>query len=83
MAARMQHFMPPGLLASQFEALEPLEQDEVGVVVPIEGGTQQIVQRALDALRPLTAGPVEPATTGPVEPPTARPGEPADPSVKP
>jgi gluconokinase len=56
MAARTRHFMPSGLLASQFEALEPLERDETGVVVPIEGGPRQIVQRALDALRP-------PATT--------------------
>lgn len=50
LAARMQHFMPSGLLASQFEALEPLEPDEAGVVVPITGGPQQIADRALAAL---------------------------------
>ncbi|WP_433887398.1 gluconokinase [Streptomyces sp. CA-111067] len=50
MAARMEHFMPPGLLASQFEALEPLQPDEAGAVVPIDGGPQQLAERALAAL---------------------------------
>jgi len=50
LAARMQHFMPSGLLASQFEALEPLQADEAGVVIPITGGPQQITERALAAL---------------------------------
>jgi gluconokinase len=50
LAARMQHFMPPGLLASQFDALEPLDPDEAGAVVPIDGGPQQITERALAAL---------------------------------
>ncbi|NJP47434.1 gluconokinase [Actinacidiphila epipremni] len=50
LAARMQHFMPPGLLRSQFEALEPLAADESGAVVSIEGGPQQIAERALAAL---------------------------------
>jgi gluconokinase len=46
----MQHFMPPGLLHSQFEALEPLAPDEAGAVVSVEGGPQQIAERALAAL---------------------------------
>jgi len=46
----MQHFMPSGLLASQFEALEPLAPDEAGAVVPIDGGPQQITERALAAI---------------------------------
>ncbi|MBM9506128.1 gluconokinase [Actinacidiphila acididurans] len=50
LAARMQHFMPTGLLQSQIETLEPLEPDEAGAVVPIEGGPQQIADRALAAL---------------------------------
>ncbi|MEE4545657.1 gluconokinase [Streptomyces sp. V4-01] len=50
LAARMQHFMPSGLLASQFEALEPLEPDEAGAVVPVDGGARQIAERALAAL---------------------------------
>lgn len=50
LAARMQHFMPPGLLRSQLEALEPLDADEAGAVVTIDGGPQQIVERAYAAL---------------------------------
>lgn len=50
LAARMEHFMPPGLLRSQFDALERLEPDEAGAVVPIEGGPQQIAERAYAAL---------------------------------
>ncbi|SFF32276.1 gluconokinase [Actinacidiphila alni] len=50
LAARMQHFMPSGLLRSQFEALEPLDPDEAGAVVTIEGGPQEIADRALAAV---------------------------------
>ena len=50
LAARTRHFMPSGLLSSQFEALEPLESDELGAVVPIDGDLRQITDRALAAL---------------------------------
>jgi gluconokinase len=50
LAARMRHFMPSGLLRSQFEALEPLQPDEAGLVVSVEGGPQQITERALALL---------------------------------
>lgn len=50
LAGRTQHFMPPDLLRSQLEALEPLDPDEAGAVVTIEGGPQDITRRALDAL---------------------------------
>jgi gluconokinase len=50
LAARMQHFMPSGLLGSQLDALERLEPDESGAVVSIEGGPQQIAERALALL---------------------------------
>ena len=33
MAARLDHFMPPGLLDSQFEALEQIEPDENAIVL--------------------------------------------------
>lgn len=57
LTARMQHFMPSGLLDSQFEALEPLEPDEAGAVVGIEGAPQQTADRALAVLpRPGVAG---------------------------
>jgi gluconokinase len=50
LAARTGHFMPPALLASQFEELDPLEPDEAGAAVSVDGGSQEILQRALDAL---------------------------------
>jgi gluconokinase len=50
LAARMEHFMPAGLLRSQLEALEPLDPDEAGAVIPIDGGPAQITDRAFAAL---------------------------------
>jgi gluconokinase len=50
LSARAGHFMPAGLLASQFEVLEPLEPGEAGAVVPIEGTAEQIAERALAAV---------------------------------
>ncbi|WP_269856216.1 gluconokinase [Streptomyces sp. RPT161] len=50
LAARMEHFMPAGLLRSQLEALEPLEPDEAGAVITIDGGPAQIAERAFAAL---------------------------------
>jgi gluconokinase len=48
--ARTDHFMPPSLLTSQLEALEPLTSDEDGVVVDVAGTPAEIVARALQAL---------------------------------
>lgn len=50
LSARQRHFMPPGLLASQFEALEPLEPGEAGAVVPVDGSAEEIAGRALAAV---------------------------------
>lgn len=50
MSNRRDHFMPASLLHSQFETLEPLEPDEPGVVVSVEGEPAQVLARALDAL---------------------------------
>ncbi|BBA96445.1 putative gluconokinase [Actinacidiphila reveromycinica] len=50
LAGRTHHFMPPALLASQFEALEPLEPDESGTAVPIDGDAEPTVERILAAL---------------------------------
>jgi gluconokinase len=50
LAARTEHFMPAGLLGSQFEALEPLGADEPGAAVPLDGGPGQIAERALAVL---------------------------------
>jgi beta-N-acetylhexosaminidase len=44
---RSGHFMPPALLESQLATLEPLEADEVGVVVDIAGPVTQVMADAL------------------------------------
>lgn len=45
------HYMPPSLLPSQLAMLEPLQPDEPGVTVPATGAPEDIVVRALCALR--------------------------------
>lgn len=55
MAERKGHFMPTTLLDSQFAALEPLQDDELGVVVDVSGSPEDITERALAALRRLPA----------------------------
>ncbi|MFJ6793376.1 gluconokinase [Streptomyces sp. NPDC091268] len=55
MAARTGHFMPTALLDSQFAALEPLRADETGVTIEVSGTPQETAERALAALRRLTA----------------------------
>ncbi len=47
---RREHFMPPALLRSQFDTLEPLEEDEAGVVVSARAAPDQVVTTALAAL---------------------------------
>ena len=49
MAARPGHFMPLGLLDSQFAALEPLAPDEDGVTVDIDQPFEAIVTELLAA----------------------------------
>jgi gluconokinase len=49
MSARRDHFMPPALLASQLATLEPLAEDETGVVLDISSPPLEIVGLALDA----------------------------------
>ncbi|MFE9629893.1 gluconokinase [Streptomyces sp. NPDC006463] len=60
MADRTGHFMPATLLDSQFATLEPLQEDEAGVVVDVSGSPEEIAERALAALRRLpTSGTAE------------------------
>lgn len=47
---RRDHFMPPSLLDSQRQALEPLQADEPGVAVSVEGSVADVVARAASAL---------------------------------
>ena len=42
--------MPPSLLPSQLATLEPLEPDEPGVEVSVDGEAAQVIARALAAL---------------------------------
>lgn len=50
LSARKGHFMPPALLPSQFAILEPLEPDEPGIEVSIEGSIEDMVNRAVQAV---------------------------------
>ena len=52
LAKRKGHFMPPGLLASQFEALETPAADEHVVTVPIDADVETIVT---DIVRKLSS----------------------------
>jgi gluconokinase len=47
---RAGHFMPPSLLPSQYAALEPLEPDEPGVTVSVEGGVPDVIARVTASL---------------------------------
>lgn len=47
LAARTGHFMPPSLLASQVATLEPLEPDEVGVVLDVRHDPETLVEQAV------------------------------------
>jgi gluconokinase len=49
-ATRHEHFMPPQLLHSQFEALEEPGPDEHPIVVSVEPTPREIVARAMSAL---------------------------------
>lgn len=51
MTARVNHFMPPSLLASQFATLEPPGPDEAAITVSIDAPPEEIVATALAALR--------------------------------
>lgn len=47
---RRNHFMPESLLTSQFETLEPLEDDELGVAVDVKAPPDQIVSTVLASM---------------------------------
>ncbi|MGW0564247.1 gluconokinase [Streptomyces sp. NPDC003016] len=50
LARREDHFMPTSLLRSQIDALEPLEPDEPGAAVPIDGTPGRTTALALAAV---------------------------------
>jgi gluconokinase len=51
LAARKGHFMPPQLLTSQFQTLEPPGSDEHPVTVSIDASVEAIVDDILDQLK--------------------------------
>lgn len=51
MEGRSGHFMPPSLLASQLETLEPLADDEPGFVLDIAHPVDELVRQAVDGVR--------------------------------
>ena len=51
MVHREHHFMPPALLDSQLDTLEPLTAHEAGTVLDTSVGIDEIVRRALAWLR--------------------------------
>ncbi|YCK81569.1 gluconokinase, GntK/IdnK-type [Arthrobacter sp. D3-18] len=59
MTARPGHFMPPSLLESQLTTLEPLQDDEAGIVVDIAKSVEDILNDVNSALNGLAvpAGP--------------------------
>ncbi|MGB9366494.1 MAG: gluconokinase [Xanthobacteraceae bacterium] len=50
LAARKGHFMPPGLLRSQFDALQEPGADEHAVTVSIDAAPEEIAERVLKRL---------------------------------
>ena len=62
MQARRGHYMPPGLLDSQWRTLERPAPDEAGVVtVDIDAPTATVALRAVAALRRAGGAPLSPA----------------------
>jgi len=47
MGQRTRHFMPPSLLQSQFETLEPLEPDERGALVDVTPPLEEVAATAV------------------------------------
>ncbi|MFC4223299.1 gluconokinase [Lysinibacter cavernae] len=47
---RQHEYMPPGLLRSQFETLQPLQPDERGIIVDIALPVEQIIDSIVAAL---------------------------------
>lgn len=56
-----EHFMPPALLHSQFETLEPLQPDEHGAVLDVAHTQSELLRQAGQLIRPFIAS--EPGTT--------------------
>ncbi|MDW4598091.1 gluconate kinase, partial [Escherichia coli] len=51
LAARKDHFMPPGLLASQFKTLEPPTPDERPITIAIDRSVETIIEDIVSQLK--------------------------------
>jgi len=51
MKDRTRHFMPAGLLRSQFDSLEDLGDDEAGAVIDVSPPLDEVVEESLNAVR--------------------------------
>lgn len=60
MAHRKGHYMPTSLLKSQFDTLEPLEAEEVGIVVSVQDTPENVIEDAVEALQKAGAKPAGP-----------------------
>jgi carbohydrate kinase (thermoresistant glucokinase family) len=49
-AQRPGHFMPPSLLQSQLETLEPLQADEAGLTLATDGSIEALVHQIIAQL---------------------------------
>lgn len=49
--ATREHFMKPGMLASQFETLQELGEDEDGLAISVLGSKEETLQSVIAALR--------------------------------
>jgi gluconokinase len=56
LSLRKDHFMPPGLLDSQFRTLEPPSLDENAINVSIDARADMIVDDIVGKLQAATAG---------------------------
>jgi gluconokinase len=57
LGARKDHFMPPGLLTSQFKTLEPPDGSENPVTVSIDAPVETIIDDIIRQLKPAPADP--------------------------
>ncbi len=51
MQKRTKHFMPPSMLRSQLDTLEPLGDDEQGAVVDVSPPADEVIEEAVNAVR--------------------------------
>jgi gluconokinase len=51
MGKRTKHFMPTALLQTQFDVLEPLDDDEVGAAVDVTPPVDEVIEESVNAVR--------------------------------